>query len=100
MVAKTKLLAKRKRAGSVPASFFSPPLRNSRGQPRGWNGKSPSVAAILLGRRQAEEIAKTRAPPRPVFVTNPCESSAWLLYREMLVRALRWPEIPSNSELG
>ena len=29
----------------------------------GGNGKSPSVAAILLGRRQAEEIAKTRAPP-------------------------------------
>jgi hypothetical protein len=32
------------------------------------SGKSPSVAAILLGRRQAEEIAKTRAPPRPTFL--------------------------------
>jgi hypothetical protein len=30
-------------------------------------GESPSVAAILLGRRQAEEIAKTRAPSRPTF---------------------------------
>jgi hypothetical protein len=27
-------------------------------------GKSPPVAAILLGRRQAEEIAKTRASSR------------------------------------
>jgi hypothetical protein len=35
-------------------------------------GKSPSVAAILLGRRQAEEIAKTRAPPRPTYVRT-CE---------------------------
>jgi hypothetical protein len=34
------------------------------------SGKSPSVAAILLGRRQAEEIAKTRAPPRPTFVRH------------------------------
>jgi hypothetical protein len=33
-------------------------------------GKSPSVVAILLGRRQAEEIAKTRAPPRPTFVRH------------------------------
>ena len=31
------------------------------------SGKSPSVAAILLGRRRAEEIAKTRAPPHPVL---------------------------------
>jgi len=36
------------------------------------SGKSPSVAAILLGRRQAEEIAKTRAPPRPTFIRT-CE---------------------------
>jgi FlaA1/EpsC-like NDP-sugar epimerase len=32
------------------------------------NGESPSVAAILLGRRRAEEIAKTRAPPHPVLL--------------------------------
>jgi FlaA1/EpsC-like NDP-sugar epimerase len=31
------------------------------------SGESPSVAAILLGRRRAEEIAKTRAPPHPVL---------------------------------
>jgi hypothetical protein len=35
------------------------------------NGKGPSVAAILLGRRQTEEIAKTRSPPRPISL-SPC----------------------------
>jgi hypothetical protein len=54
------------------------------------SGKSPSVAAILLGRRRAEEIAKTRASPPPVLVETR-ERSARVLYRKMRVHVLGWP---------
>jgi hypothetical protein len=53
------------------------------------SGKSPSVAAILLGRQQAEEIAKTRAPPHPVLAETR-ERSARVLYREMRANVLGW----------
>jgi len=51
-----------------------PPLLDSRGQRCGFcekRGKSPSVAAILLDRRQAEEIAKTRSPSPTRFPNMP-----------------------------
>jgi hypothetical protein len=54
------------------------------------SGKSPSVAAILLGRRRAEEIAKTRTSPHPVLAETR-ERSARVLYRKMRVHVLGWP---------
>ena len=52
-------------------------------------GKSPSVAAILLGRRRAEEIAKTRAPPPPSAPGNP-RTLARVLCRKMQGSVLGW----------
>jgi hypothetical protein len=59
----SKLRGKEK-ADAWPASVSPHPsaIRGVNLGPMG-SGKSPSVAAILLGRRQAEEIAKTRSPP-------------------------------------